>query len=319
MPSSNFSPDSLPDLAGRVYLVTGGNTGIGRSTAVALASKGAKVYLGARSEAKAAMAIEEIKTQLPSAQILSLTLDLTSFQSVVSAATKLRNDETSLHGLVNNAGIMGVPFALTEDGYEVQFQTNYLSHWLLTFHLLPLLQATVVKSPKDIVRVVNVTSDGHARFAPKGGIAFNDVSLEKESAMTRYGQSKLANILHAKQLHATFGPGTPNSICFAAVHPGHIDTNLNKQATGAAPSSVLRAITPIMRCLGILDEEAKGAWSSLFAAASDEFGPKDSGAYIVPYAKIGTPSASARDGDLARRLWEWTRDEFGGRGLLEIQ
>lgn len=73
-----------------------------------------------------------------------------------------------------------------------------------------------------------------------------------------------------------------------------------------------------MRCLGILDEEAKGAWSSLFAIASDEFGAKDSGAYIVPYAKIGTPSAFARDGDLARRLWEWTRDQFSGRGLLEV-
>ncbi|KAK7418923.1 hypothetical protein QQX98_003626 [Neonectria punicea] len=319
MPSTAFSPVSLPDLNGRVYLVTGGNTGIGKSTVVALAAHGAKVYLGARSEPKAATAIEEIKSQLPSAQIFFLSLDLSNFQSVIAAAKKLRSYETSLHGLVNNAGIMGVPFSLTEEGYE----TNYLSHWLLTFHLLPILQATAAKSPKDTVRIVNVTSDGHARFAPKGGITFNDISLEKESAMNRYGQSKLANILHAKQLHSMFGPNgdasasRPNSICVAAVHPGHIDTNLNRQATGAAPGSVLRAVTPIMRCLGILDEEAKGAWSSLFAIASDGFGAKDSGAYIVPYAKIGTPSACARDEDLAKRLWEWTRDEFGGKGLLE--
>ncbi|KPM38588.1 hypothetical protein AK830_g8007 [Neonectria ditissima] len=304
MPSSNFSPDSLPNLAGRVYLVTGGNAGIGKSTVIALASKGATVYLGARSEAKATTTIQEIKVQLPSAHILFLPLDLSSFQSVVSAAKKLRSDETSLHGLVNNAGIMG---------------TNYLSHWLLTFHLLPLLQSTAAKSPKDAVRVVNVTSDGHARFAPKDGIVFSDISLEKESPMTRYGQSKLANILHTKQLHYAFGPGASNPICVAAVHPGHIDTNLNKQATGAAPGSVLRTITPIMRCLGILDDEAKGAWSSLFAVASDEFGAKDSGAYVVPYAKIGTPSPAAQDEDLARRLWEWSREQFNGKGLLEIQ
>ncbi|KAM0421182.1 hypothetical protein ACHAPT_011074 [Fusarium lateritium] len=230
MPSSNFSPDSLPDLTSRVYLVTGGNAGIGKSTVVALASRGAKVYMGARSEAKATATIAEIKSQLPSAQILFLPLDLSSFKSVVSAATKLCNDETSLHGLINNAGIMGVPFSFTEDGYEIQFQTNYLSHWLLTFHLLPLLQSTASKSPKDTVRVVNVTSDGHVRFPPKGGIDFSNPSLEKENAMTRYGQSKLANILHATQLHAIYGPtqkgdGTgQGTICTAAVHPGHIDT-----------------------------------------------------------------------------------------------
>ncbi|KAH6886189.1 hypothetical protein B0T10DRAFT_575877 [Thelonectria olida] len=324
MPSTTFSPDSLPDLTGRVYLVTGGNTGIGKSTVIGLASHGARVYLGARSESKAMAAIEEIKAQLPSAKIFFLPLDLSSFRSVVSAARKLCSDETSLHGLVNNAGIMGVPFSLTADGYETQLQTNYLSHWLLTFHLLPLLQATAANSVPGTVRIVNVTSDGHASFAPKAGIEFDDISLEKASPMTRYGQSKLANVLHAKYLHKAYGPTTDvknprrNAIYIAAVHPGHIDTNLNRQATGAAPSSVLRAVTPVMRCLGILDDQSKGAWSSLFAVASDQFGANDSGAYIIPYAKIGTPSKLARDEELGGRLWEWTRDKFGSTGLLEV-
>ena len=113
---------------------------------------------------------------------------------------------------------------------RLSIKTNYLSHWLLTFHLLPLLQSTAANSPKDMVRIVNVTSDGHVKFPPKGGIDFGNPSLEKESAMTRYGQSKLANILHAKQLHAIYGPtqkgdgAGQGSICTAAVHPGHIDT-----------------------------------------------------------------------------------------------
>lgn len=81
---------------------------------------------------------------------------------------------------------------------------------------------------------------------------------------------------------------------------------------------MLRAVTPIMRCLGILDEQSKGAWSSLFAIASHEFTAADSGAYVVPYAKIGTPSAHARDVGLAERLWQWTEKELGGRGLLEL-
>ncbi|KAK7421716.1 hypothetical protein QQZ08_009804 [Neonectria magnoliae] len=97
----------------------------------------------------------------------------------MAAAKKLCNDEISSHGLVNNAGIMGVPFSLTDDGYEVQLQINYLSHWLLIFHLLPILQATAAQSRKDTLRIVKATSDGHTRFTPKGDIVFNDISLEK--------------------------------------------------------------------------------------------------------------------------------------------
>ncbi|CAM1501259.1 Fc.00g104210.m01.CDS01 [Cosmosporella sp. VM-42] len=324
MPSSPFTPDSLPNLVGRVYLVTGGNAGIGKATVVELASHGAKVYVGARSESKALAAIEEIRAMLPSTNIEFLLLDLTDFRSVISAAKRLRSQETTLHGLINNAGIMGVPFSLTTDGYEVQFQTNYLSHWLLTFHLLPLLQSTAATAPEGLVRIINVTSDGHARFAPKNGINFDDTALQSESAMLRYGQSKLANVLHAKQLHKDHGPNQDEDvpqkgkIYVAAVHPGHIDTNLNKQATGTAPSPILRVITPIMRCLGILDDSAKGAWSSLFAVASNDFKSSDSGSYVVPYAKIGTPSAFAKDEELAGKLWAWTKQEFGAKGSLEL-
>lgn len=105
-------------------------------------------------------------------------------------------------------------------------QTNYISHWLLTHHLLPLLQETS-KTTAHMTRLVNVTSDGHERFVPPGGIKFDDLRLESQNAMMRYGQSKLANVLHAKELHRRYGPGAsdPNSsLCTAAVHPGHINT-----------------------------------------------------------------------------------------------
>lgn len=105
-------------------------------------------------------------------------------------------------------------------------KTNYLSHWLLTYHLLPLLEATSSSSPPGQVRIVNVTSDGHQRFTIKEGIRFSDINLESESAITRYGHSKLANILHAKQLHTLYGLGgrVGGQLVIAAVHPGHIDT-----------------------------------------------------------------------------------------------
>ena len=96
-----------------------------------------------------------------------------------------------------------------------------------------------------------------------------------------------------------------------------LSRDLNKQATGAAPSSVLRAMTSIMRCLGILDEQAKGAWSSLFAIAGNGFKDSDSGAYVVPYRKFGEPSLLARDAVLSEKLWDWTVHELGDKGLLD--
>ncbi|KAL1979101.1 hypothetical protein VTN96DRAFT_6848 [Rasamsonia emersonii] len=322
MPSSKFSADSLPDLKGKVFLVTGGNAGIGKATVIGLASHGATVYMGARNESKALAAIQEIKKELPTADIRFLGMDLTTLESVVAAARDLRSKESVLHGLVNNAGIMGVPFSKTDDGYEVQFQTNYLSHWLLTYHLLPLLLSTARSAGPGAVRIVNVTSDGHALFTNKKGIDFDNIDLESSSSMTRYGQSKLANILHAKELHKRYGPGADGEeggeIWVAAVHPGHIDTDLNKQATANGPPIVLRALTSVFRCLGVLDEQAKGALSSLFAVASPEFKQQDSGSYVVPYAKIGTPSQAARDPVLAEKLWTWTVEELRKKGKLDV-
>lgn len=137
MPS--FTPKSLPDLSGRIYLVTGGNAGIGYETVTHLAAKGAKVYIGARSKIKGSTAIDLIKKTLPDADISLLHLDNMDLSSVVAAAKEFSRKETKLHGLVNNAGIMALPFEESRDGWESQWQTNYISHWLLTHHLLPTL------------------------------------------------------------------------------------------------------------------------------------------------------------------------------------
>ncbi|KIW89248.1 uncharacterized protein Z519_10101 [Cladophialophora bantiana CBS 173.52] len=321
MLQSKFSPDSLPVLNGKVFLVTGGNTGIGLSTVAGLASRGATVYMGARDESKARAAIQEIVKEHPNANIHIFRMDLTSLDNVVEAAREFFRRETRLHGLVNNAGIMGVPFSMTNDGYVIQFQTNYLSHWLLTYHLLPLMIATASSAEPGAVRIVNVTSDGHALFVPRKGIDFDDISLESSSSMTRYGQSKLANILHVKALHKKYGPeredkGGPE-IWVAAVHPGHIYTNLSKQATATAPATVLHTVAPIMRFVGVLHDRSKGALSSLFAIASPDFNRSDSGAYVVPYAKIGIPSDLARDDLLIEKLWSWSFEELKKKGKLD--
>ncbi|EOO03015.1 putative short chain dehydrogenase protein [Phaeoacremonium minimum UCRPA7] len=206
-----FHPDTLPNLKGKVFIVTGGNSGIGYYTVAHLAEHGAHVYMGVRATDKGAAAIANIKKTYPSAKNIDLLqMDLMDLTSVVAAARRFLTLETALHGLVNNAGIMATPFEITKDGHEAQWQTNYLSHWVLTEQLLPLMLRTAKTLSPGSVRIVNLTSSGHLG-APKGGINFNDLSLKDGSTWTRYGQSKLANVLHTKTLHKMYGPGSPNS------------------------------------------------------------------------------------------------------------
>jgi NAD(P)-dependent dehydrogenase (short-subunit alcohol dehydrogenase family) len=113
--------------------------------------------MGARSPEKASDAITSIKTLYPNANITLLEMDHKSLSSVISAANLFLSKETSLHGLVNNAGIMATPFEMTKDGHEAQWQTNYLAHWVFTYHLLPILLSTSKTLPPGSVRIVNLT------------------------------------------------------------------------------------------------------------------------------------------------------------------
>jgi NAD(P)-dependent dehydrogenase (short-subunit alcohol dehydrogenase family) len=197
----------------------------GYHTVFHLAKHNAKVYLGARSEAKATTKISEIKSQIPNADVRFLKMDLMNLGSVVSAAQEFLSEESRLHGLVNNAGIMATAFEVTSDGYEAQWQTNYLSHWVLTQHVLPTMLATAENSQPGDVRIVNVTSIGH-NVAPKGGIDFDDINQLKGGVWSRYGQSKLGNILFSKELNQRYGPDSSavSKIWTASVHPGAVDT-----------------------------------------------------------------------------------------------
>ncbi|OQV09918.1 hypothetical protein CLAIMM_13992 isoform 1 [Cladophialophora immunda] len=314
-----FHPDSLPDLTGKVYIVTGGNSGIGYHTVARLAQHGAHVYMCARSPTKAATAITNIKSLYPQANITVLEMDHLSLASVVSAAKLFLSKETALHGLVNNAGIMATPFEMTHDGHEAQWQTNYLAHWVFTAHLLPLLLSTSKTLPPGSVRVVNLSSFGH-HSAPKGGINFADTSLRTGSGMARYGQSKLANILHIKTLNKLYGPGSSNAgagdgeIWTSAVHPGLVQSNLGEHAE--LPLLVRMIIAPYRAVGGMMDGD-KGAWTSVFCAACPEMKREHSGAYFQRIADPhGWQSAMAKDMELAARLEEWTRAEMEKGGWL---
>ncbi|KAJ4288691.1 hypothetical protein N0V90_011928 [Kalmusia sp. IMI 367209] len=307
-----FHPDALPNLKGKVFLVTGGNSGIGYYTVAYLAEHGAHVYMCVRSLEKGTEAIANIKQMHSSANIDLLLMDLMDLSSVVTAAKHFLTLEIALDGLVNNAGIMATPFEMTKDGHEAQWQTNYLAHWVLTDKLLPLMMQTAKTLPPGSVRIVNLTSSGHLG-APKGGINFKDLSLEDSGPWTRYGQSKLADILHTNTLHKKYGPGSPRArngegeIWVSSVHPGLVETNLATSA-GESGSSMMN-IFSVVRIFGLIWPADKGSWTSLFCAASRDMKAEQSGTYLEIFRRFGEPrwqSGAAKDEKLAERLEEWT-------------
>jgi len=230
-----FTPSLLPSLSGKIFIVTGGNTGIGYATCLHLVAKGGRVYMGARSSSKANAAIAKIKETHPDANLHVLIMDNASLNTVVKAAKNFISQESQLHGLILNAGIMAVPYTVTSDGFESQMQVNYLAHWLLIYHLLPILQSTARKEGPGSVRIVSVSSEGHQKSSfGVTKILYDTTEIEKFGKFGRYGLSKLANVLHAKSLHSQYGPGSENAkqgkgeIWAGSLHPGFIDSQLNK-------------------------------------------------------------------------------------------
>ena len=252
-------------------------------------------------------------------------MNLMDLASVVSAAKLFLSLETALHGLINNAGIMATPFEMTKDGHEAQWQTNYLSHWVLTELLLPvMLRTSVNKSlPPGSVRIVNLTSSGHLG-APKGGINFDDPSLKESGPWHRYGQSKLANILHTMTLNKKYGPNSPSAlngggeIWVSCVHPGLVETNLANTVTETGSS--LMKVFPIARMVGLTFTADKGSWSSLFGVASGDMKAEQSGMYFEVFKRLGEPwwqSSAAKDAKLAERLDAWTKEIMTKEGWVQ--
>ncbi|KAJ6098852.1 hypothetical protein N7467_000387 [Penicillium canescens] len=289
-----FTPETLPDLGGRVYLVTGGNTGIGFHTVLQLAAHHAKVYLCSRSEEKGRAAMKEIKDLLPNAELYLLKMDMTNLQSVVSAANEFCRREKYLHGLVNNAGIMATPFTKTVDGYESQFQTNYLSHWLLTYYLLP----TMVETANNSVRGIF-------------GIDLQDVDQANGGPISRYGSSKLASILHAKELARRFS--MPEARAAYSGFRSEGNTGANGSMAVIIMGKILSGISKT-GLVGLTPED--GALTQLFAVASKEFTREMNGAYLIPIAQVGKPSKKAEDKQMATDLWDWTEKEMKAKELI---
>ncbi|KAJ0417255.1 retinol dehydrogenase [Aspergillus carlsbadensis] len=296
---TNGPPIPIPDLTGKVAIVTGGHTGLGFGTSIELAKHGARVYVASRSASKFNEAKRDILAECANADVRFLSLNLADLSSVKAAAERYLQEESSLHLLVNNAGVMCVPYEETVDGFELQIAVNYIGHFLFTELLLPTLQKTAQSSSKGSVRIVNVSSDGHAKLAPKEGIIFSDMNMKDNfSVWARYGHSKLANVLHSRELAKRYP-----TILSMSLHPGTVKTNLSAGPVSSTP--LYRIIKPLVE-LGAPGPR-KGAANILFAAVSPALkAGSDNGVYLLPVGKVSPTSKAGSDAKMAQDLWEWT-------------
>lgn len=193
----------------QVFIVTGSNSGIGKELAQILYGHNAKVYIAARSEAKAIDAIQEIKSKHPTSRgaLVYLHLDLNDLTTVKSSADAFLAQEKSLHVLWNNAGAMRPPQgSATKQGYELQIGTNNVAPFLFTKLLTPLLIETAKRSSPNSVRVVWVSSSAPDSLAPPGGLDVNNLDYKKDAgSWAKYAISKAGNIYHGKEYARRFG------------------------------------------------------------------------------------------------------------------
>jgi NAD(P)-dependent dehydrogenase (short-subunit alcohol dehydrogenase family) len=249
-------------LAGQRAIVTGGASGLGLETSKALAAAGAQVMLAVRNQSQGEAAAQEIKQQFPAANIQVGRLDLADLVSVRSFANEWLAGGQPLDILINNAAIMACPLTRSVQGWEAQFATNHLGHFVLTTALLPaLLKAS---SSTGDARVVALSSSGHKM----GGVDFEDIHFERRdyNKWMAYGQAKSANALMALGLHLRYGQ---QGITANAVHPGGIMTGLQK----FLPLEEMRAMgwlkaddTP----LDLFKNPEQGASTSVWAATAPE-------------------------------------------------
>ncbi|KAI9361676.1 hypothetical protein DFJ73DRAFT_30954 [Zopfochytrium polystomum] len=286
--ATTWTFDRIPDLAGKTFIVTGGNTGLGRVTARELARKNAVVIIASRSEEKTLPIVQAIQSETKNPSVHYMHLDLLSLKSVDAFATQFMATHPALHGLVLNAGIMMSPFALSRDGIETQFATNHVAHFHLTNRLLPWLERTAAKDGE--ARVVSLSSLLHDKAPAPEGIRFDKINDKASyNPTTAYGQSKLANILFAKQLAADLEARGVENVYVNSVHPGIIQTELSRHI---ASNVVMKFMVGVYyRVNPNIISQDEGASTSLYLATDPEIVEKKyKGEYFVPIAKLAKPT-----------------------------
>ncbi len=276
----------MTDLAGRSFVVTGANTGIGKETARALAQRGAHLVLACRSEDKTRPVLDELRAQSPAAKLEFVALDLGDLASVRACAAELLRRGHPIHVLLNNAGLASVR-GQTKDGFELAFGTNHLGHYLLTRLLLDRVRTSA--TPTQPARIVNVAS--HSHYSAKT-IDFDAAQRPSSSVtgMHEYAVSKLANVLFTKELARRL---PADQVTTYSLHPGVIASDIWQRR-------VPRFLSALPRLF--MKNTTDGARTSVYCATSVEV-TTHSGRYYAD-CKAMRPNQAADDETLARALWD---------------
>ncbi|RAO66617.1 uncharacterized protein BHQ10_002629 [Talaromyces amestolkiae] len=301
----NFNPEKeIPELDGKVIFITGGTSGLGRASVIALAKHNpAHIYFTGRNNKAAQELIDEVQTGKPSVKLTFVKMDMTSLVSVKEACKEFVHDRLDV--LMCNAGVMFIPAGVSKDGFELHFAINHLAHAMIIQELMPVLKNTA-SQPNSDVRVLCLTSTawkGHS----SDGITFSTIRTPQKGFMGssfRYAQSKLANIMYAAELARQY-PNT--NIKFISVHPGAVNTHL----TTSIPWH-LRLITSIVLLfMGVtFIEEDQGRLSQLWAAAGAKENELVNGGFYMPVGRFCNDrlDKTANSTELSQRLWTFTAD-----------
>ena len=296
MSKQKWTTDNIPDLTGKVFIVTGGNSGLGYESVKAFAEKGAEVILACRNVEKGELAKSEIVKSDSTSNIKVMELDLMELSSIREFTSSFKSNYDQLDVLLNNAGIMMTPYQLTKDGFESQFGTNHLGHFTLTGLLLDIIQKT------PAARVINISSLAH-----KGGtFDFEDFLYNNGRSydpMKAYRRSKMANLLFTYELQRKLVAVQSDTIAVAA-HPGVSMTNLANHLKGSFMFKIFELIGGF-----ISHDPAKGALPGIRASVDpnvqggEYYGPDGMMEMKGNPVKVASNKAS-HDLDDAKKLWE---------------
>ncbi|KAH9923767.1 NAD-P-binding protein [Epithele typhae] len=295
-PKSKFSVDQIPDLTGKVVIVTGGYVGIGYETVRVLLARGAKVYIASRNLEKAEKAITSLKSETGN-EPLFIQLDLADLHSVKNAAEEYLRKENTLDILFNNAGVMMCPKSmLAAQGVDLQFGTNVLGHWYFTELLMPALIAAAETSSDHHARVITTSSSGAYSDTLHFDTFKDGPARKKVSPRQLYFQSKHGNVVIARQVAKRYAE---KGIISISLNPGNISTDLQRHTMG----DVSKKIGELL----ILYPTPYGALTQLYAGTMPE-AVKHNGEFFIPWARPGKCRPEAYDDGIGEKLWTWCED-----------
>ena len=296
MKKENWNESNISDQSGKIFIVTGPTSGLGKESVKVLVRKNATVIMAARNINKAESVANEILEENKNAKIDIEELDLSSLESVKNFSQLIIKKYKSLDCLINNAGIMACPYSKTQDGFEIQMGTNHLGHFALTGQLISLLK----KTPNS--RVVNVSSIAHT----SGNIDFDDLNWEKRKYRTwsAYSDTKLANLYFTYQLSSKLGEDKGNPIILAS-HPGWTATDLQRYSGVANFMNIFLGQNVKVGALGGIR-----AATDPTAKSNDYFGSPSMGG-MKGYPVLVKSNELSYNTDNARKLWKLSEELTG--------